>query len=103
MPLSAIGLLTDALRADGQRRTAMEGLCLPCHRVIVSAHGADIVPIPVDDEGLPVEAVIDADPDAVLVTQPAGGFEGGGGGVRARCSGRGRRGLSSRRRRTRAR
>lgn len=63
-----VGLITDALRTVGRRRIAMEDPGLPRHRVIVAAHGAEIVPIPVDEDGLRVDAVVAADPDAVLVT-----------------------------------
>jgi GntR family transcriptional regulator/MocR family aminotransferase len=63
-----VALLTDALCAVGRRRIAMEDPCLHRHRVIVAAREADIVPIPVDDDGLRVDAVIAANPDAVLLT-----------------------------------
>jgi len=63
-----LALLTDALRSLGQRRIAMDDPCLPRHRAIVAAHGADIVPIPVDDAGTVVDAVVAADPDAVVLT-----------------------------------
>lgn len=63
-----VGLVTDALRAVGRRKIAMEDPCLPRHRSIVAAHGAEVVPIPVDDDGLRVDAVVASDPDAVLVT-----------------------------------
>jgi GntR family transcriptional regulator/MocR family aminotransferase len=63
-----VGLLIDALAAVGRRRIAMEDPCLPRHRVVVAAHEAEIVPIPVDHDGLQVDAVIAADPDAVLLT-----------------------------------
>jgi GntR family transcriptional regulator / MocR family aminotransferase len=63
-----LALLTDALCAAGRPRIAMEDPCLPRHRVIVAARGADIVPIPVDDDGIRVDAIVAADPDAVLLT-----------------------------------
>jgi GntR family transcriptional regulator/MocR family aminotransferase len=63
-----VALLTDALLAVGRPRIALEDPCLPRHRVIVAAREADIVPVPVDDDGLLVDAVIAADPDAVLLT-----------------------------------
>ncbi len=46
----------------------MEDPCLARHRAVVTARGADVVPIPVDDDGLRVDAVIAADPDAVVLT-----------------------------------
>ena len=63
-----VALVTDALRALGRRRIAIEDPCLPRHRAVVAAHGGEVVPIPVDDEGMRVDAVVAADPDAVLVT-----------------------------------
>lgn len=66
--LHAVALLTDALRSVGRGTIAMEDPCLPRHRTIAVAHGADVVPIPVDDDGLRVDVLIAADPDAVVLT-----------------------------------
>ncbi len=63
-----MALLTEVLCALGRRRIAMEDPCLHRHRGVVAARGADIVSIPVDDDGVRVDEVIAADPDAVLLT-----------------------------------
>ncbi|MFC7617922.1 PLP-dependent aminotransferase family protein [Actinokineospora soli] len=64
----ALALVVDALVAGGRRRIAMEDPCLPRHREILAGRGVEIVPVPVDAEGLRVDALVAADPDALLVT-----------------------------------
>ena len=64
----ALALVIDALAAGGRRRIAMEDPCLPRHREIVAGRGVEVVPIPVDADGLRVDALVAADPDALLVT-----------------------------------
>ncbi|MFC5286081.1 PLP-dependent aminotransferase family protein [Actinokineospora guangxiensis] len=64
----ALAVVVDALVAAGRRRIAMEDPCLPRHREIAAARGAEIVAVPVDADGVRVDAVAAADPDALLVT-----------------------------------
>ncbi len=64
----ALALLVDALRTVGRARIAMEDPCLPRHRAIVVAHGAEVVPVPVDDDGIRVDELVAADPDVVILT-----------------------------------
>jgi GntR family transcriptional regulator/MocR family aminotransferase len=64
----AIGLIGGVLAKSGRRRIGVED---PSHVVIrgLAAHsGLEPVPIPVDDEGIDVDALVRAGPDAVLVT-----------------------------------
>jgi GntR family transcriptional regulator/MocR family aminotransferase len=63
-----VAIVTAALRSEGRRRIAIEDPCLPRHRDVVVDQGGEVVPIPVDDQGLRVDAVAAADPDAVLLT-----------------------------------
>ena len=61
-------LLCHALVALGARRVAIEN---PCHdevRVSAASAGLELVPVPVDGEGLRAEALEQADVDALLVT-----------------------------------
>jgi GntR family transcriptional regulator / MocR family aminotransferase len=64
----AVALLVDALRTAGRARIAMEDPCLPRHRAIVLARGAEVVPVAVDDDGIRLDELLDADPDAVILT-----------------------------------
>ena len=64
----AINLLGGVLVRDGRTRIAVED---PSHsgiRAIVGRSGLEPIPIPVDGEGIDVEALARAAPDAVLVT-----------------------------------
>jgi GntR family transcriptional regulator/MocR family aminotransferase len=64
----AVSLLGGVLVRTGRKRIAVED---PSHAVIrqlVARSGLEPVPIPVDAEGIDVDAVVAAAPDAVLVT-----------------------------------
>jgi GntR family transcriptional regulator/MocR family aminotransferase len=61
-------VVTRALVATGRRRVAMEDPCLPFHREIAAAAGAEVVPVPVDDRGVDIAAVAAAGVGAVVVT-----------------------------------
>ena len=63
----ALALLTDALCSLGRGRIAIDDPCVPRHRAVIAAHGGDVVGVPVDDDGVSVDAVIAADPDAVIL------------------------------------
>jgi GntR family transcriptional regulator/MocR family aminotransferase len=63
-----IRVLVAALVATGRRVVAMEDPCLPYHRILVAESGASIVPVPVDGEGLVVDALAASGAGAVLVT-----------------------------------
>jgi GntR family transcriptional regulator/MocR family aminotransferase len=56
------------LRARGARRIAIEDPGYPIAAWALEGEGFEPVALPVDDEGLDVEALLDADPDAVIVT-----------------------------------
>lgn len=64
----AVSLLGGVLLRAGRRRIAVED---PSHAVIrqlVTRSGLEAIPIPVDAEGIDVDALLAAAPDAVLVT-----------------------------------
>jgi GntR family transcriptional regulator/MocR family aminotransferase len=64
----ALGLVTQVLAANGQTRIGVED---PGQRDAIRAagiNGLEVVPIPVDDEGIDVDALRRADPDAVVLT-----------------------------------
>jgi GntR family transcriptional regulator / MocR family aminotransferase len=63
-----LGILSHALAAAGARRIALEDPGDPDARLIVTRAGLEPVPVPVDDEGIEIEALARADPDAVIVT-----------------------------------
>jgi GntR family transcriptional regulator/MocR family aminotransferase len=56
------------LRGRGARRVAVEDPGYPIAAWTLEAEGFELVPLPVDDDGLDVEALVAADPDAVIVT-----------------------------------
>jgi GntR family transcriptional regulator / MocR family aminotransferase len=64
----AIGLLARVLLADGARTIAVEDPSHVVIREIIDRTGLETVPIEVDADGIDVDALIRAAPDAVLVT-----------------------------------
>jgi GntR family transcriptional regulator/MocR family aminotransferase len=64
----AIALLARALRRARVTRVAVEDPSFPVHRMVFAREGLRVVPIPVDEEGLVVDALDGADAGAVLVT-----------------------------------
>jgi GntR family transcriptional regulator/MocR family aminotransferase len=64
----AIGLLARALRRGGVTRVAVEDPGFPIHRRVFAAEGLRVVPVPVDGDGLIVEALAAVEVGAVLVT-----------------------------------
>jgi GntR family transcriptional regulator / MocR family aminotransferase len=56
------------LKGRGARRVAIEDPGYPVAAWTIESEGLELVPIPVDDGGLDVEALAAADPDAVVVT-----------------------------------
>jgi GntR family transcriptional regulator/MocR family aminotransferase len=56
------------LRGRGARRVAIEDPGYPIAAWTVESEGFELVPVPVDGDGLDVEALVAADPDAVIVT-----------------------------------
>ncbi len=66
--MQGFSLLCRALRSRGVERFALEDPGWHLHRLIVENAGMEVVPIPVDDEGLQVEELVRSDADAVLVT-----------------------------------
>jgi GntR family transcriptional regulator/MocR family aminotransferase len=56
------------VRGRGGRRVAIEDPGYPVAAWTVEAEGLELVPIPVDDDGIEVEHLAAADPDAVVVT-----------------------------------
>jgi GntR family transcriptional regulator/MocR family aminotransferase len=73
----ALGVLATTLAARGARRFAMEDPFAPEYRGIVARAGLEVVPIPVDTDGMRVDRLDAARVDAVLVTAahqyPVGG------------------------------
>ena len=65
---AAIGLLAEALRRGGVTRVAVEDPSLPPLRRIISEVGLEIVSIPVDEEGMSIDALETSAVGAVMVT-----------------------------------
>jgi GntR family transcriptional regulator / MocR family aminotransferase len=61
-------LLCEALRERGARRIALEDPCVFLYPPIARAAGLEVVPVPVDPQGLIVERLAETCADAVLVT-----------------------------------
>jgi GntR family transcriptional regulator / MocR family aminotransferase len=61
-------LLCEVLRERGARRIALEDPCLFLHPPIVRAAGLEVVPVPVDRDGLIVARLAETSADAVVVT-----------------------------------
>ena len=66
--VQGLALVTRALRDGGSRRLAVEDPSDPDFRSIVAANGLDWVGVPVDADGLRVDALDASGADAVLVT-----------------------------------
>src|SRR3954465_8333417 len=66
--VQALSLLAAVLVARGTPRIAVEDPSLPDHRDVMVRRGADVVPVPVDDEGLRVDALARTNAAAVVVT-----------------------------------
>jgi GntR family transcriptional regulator / MocR family aminotransferase len=64
----ALSLLAGVLVARGTPRIAVEDPSLPAHIEVLARRGADVVPVPVDEEGLRVDALERAGAAAVVVT-----------------------------------
>jgi GntR family transcriptional regulator/MocR family aminotransferase len=61
-------LLCEVLRERGARRIALEDPCVFLYPPIVRAAGLEVVPVPVDGDGLIVERLDGTSADAVVVT-----------------------------------
>jgi GntR family transcriptional regulator/MocR family aminotransferase len=72
-----LALVCEVLRADGARRVAVEDPSHSGSRQAIAAAGLEVVGVPVDDEGLRVDALERVRADAVLVT-PAHQYPTGG-------------------------
>jgi GntR family transcriptional regulator/MocR family aminotransferase len=66
--VQALALLARVLTARGMARIAVEDPSLPEHRAVLAHQGADVVPVPVDDEGVRVDALQRTRAVAVVVT-----------------------------------
>jgi GntR family transcriptional regulator/MocR family aminotransferase len=66
--MQGFSLLCRALRSRGVEQVALEDPGWHIHRLIVEQAGLRVLPIPVDAEGLCVEALTETDASAVLVT-----------------------------------
>ncbi|HVX34438.1 MAG TPA: PLP-dependent aminotransferase family protein [Solirubrobacterales bacterium] len=58
----------ELLRGRGARRVAVEDPGYPVATWTIESTGLELVPLPVDDDGLDIGALTGADPDAVVVT-----------------------------------
>jgi GntR family transcriptional regulator/MocR family aminotransferase len=56
------------VRERGARRVAVEDPGYPVAAWTIESEGLELVPIPVDDDGIDIERLTAADPDAVVVT-----------------------------------
>src|SRR6185312_9211447 len=56
------------VRGRGARRVAVEDPGYPVAAWTIEAEGLEVVPVGVDDDGIDVEELVAADPDAVVVT-----------------------------------
>jgi GntR family transcriptional regulator/MocR family aminotransferase len=65
---NGVFLVCDVLRRRGARRVAVEDPCWPRLREAARDGGLEVVPVPVDGEGMRVDALAGADVDAVFVT-----------------------------------
>jgi GntR family transcriptional regulator / MocR family aminotransferase len=74
--MQGFSLLCRALRGRGVEQVALEEPGWHNHRLIVEQAGLGVVPIPVDEQGIVVEALAAADVSTVLVT-PANQFPSG--------------------------
>jgi GntR family transcriptional regulator/MocR family aminotransferase len=61
-------IFCELLRGRGARRVAVEDPGYTVATWTIESTGLELVPLPVDDDGLDVEALVAADPDAVVVT-----------------------------------
>jgi GntR family transcriptional regulator/MocR family aminotransferase len=72
-----VALVCRALRRRGARRIAVEDPGFMVHRAVAAHCGLEVVPVPVDRDGLRTDALADVDADVVLVTpahqSPLGG------------------------------
>ncbi len=66
--MQGLSLLCRALRAHGVERIAVEEPGWHTHRLIVEQSGLQVVPVPVDERGLRVDALAASDAAAVIVT-----------------------------------
>jgi GntR family transcriptional regulator/MocR family aminotransferase len=66
--VQALALLARVLADRGMARIAVEDPSLPDHRATLMRHGADVVPVAVDDEGLRVDALARTGASVVVVT-----------------------------------
>jgi GntR family transcriptional regulator / MocR family aminotransferase len=66
--LHSVDLICRALVLRGAKRIAVENPCIPVQTGIAKSHALDVVPIAVDNAGLVVEELLEADAEAVIVT-----------------------------------
>jgi GntR family transcriptional regulator/MocR family aminotransferase len=63
-----LGVFCQMLRGRGGRRIAVEDPGYPVAGWTIEAEGLEVVPVPIDDDGIDVAALAAAAPDAVVVT-----------------------------------
>ena len=66
--VQGLALLARVLADRGMPRVAVEDPSLPEHRIVLARHGAEVTPVPVDDEGLRVDRLAASGASAVVVT-----------------------------------
>jgi GntR family transcriptional regulator/MocR family aminotransferase len=75
--MQGFSLLCRALRGRGVERVALEEPGWHNHRLIVEQAGLGVVPIPVDEQGIVVEALAAADDVSTVLVTPANQFPSG--------------------------
>jgi GntR family transcriptional regulator/MocR family aminotransferase len=66
--MQSLHLLARALTATGARRIAVEDPYQPLYRAALRGGGLEVMPVPVDEDGLRLEPLIASGADAVVVT-----------------------------------
>ncbi len=61
-------IFCQVLRGRGARRVAVEDPGYPIASWTIESEQLEVVPVPIDDEGIDVAAVVEEEPDAVVVT-----------------------------------
>ena len=66
--IQGLDVVCRTLAAKGLRRVAVEDPCWNVPRLVISRCGLEVCPVPVDQDGVSIEAIERVRPDAVMVT-----------------------------------